>query len=31
VAELGMTAANIRQVKSRVLRRIKLEVGDLLD
>jgi RNA polymerase sigma-70 factor (ECF subfamily) len=30
-AELGMTVANIRQVKSRILRRIKLEVGDLLE
>jgi RNA polymerase sigma-70 factor (ECF subfamily) len=30
-AELGMTAAGIRQAKSRVLRRIKREVGDLLE
>jgi RNA polymerase sigma-70 factor (ECF subfamily) len=30
-AELGMTAAAIRQAKSRVLRRLKREVGDLLD
>jgi RNA polymerase sigma-70 factor (ECF subfamily) len=29
--ELGMSIAAIRQAKSRVLRRIKLEVGDLLD
>jgi RNA polymerase sigma-70 factor (ECF subfamily) len=27
-AELGLTVDNIRQVKSRVLRRLKLEVGD---
>jgi RNA polymerase sigma-70 factor (ECF subfamily) len=30
VEELGMTPAAIRQAKSRVLRRLKLEVGDLL-
>jgi RNA polymerase sigma-70 factor (ECF subfamily) len=30
-AELGMTAAAIRQAKARVLRRLKEEVGDLLD
>jgi RNA polymerase sigma-70 factor (ECF subfamily) len=30
-AELGMTANAIRQAKSRVLRRLKEEVGDLLD
>ena len=30
-AELGMTPAAIRQAKSRVLRRLKREVGDLLD
>jgi RNA polymerase sigma-70 factor, ECF subfamily len=30
VEELGMSAAAIRQAKSRVLRRLKLEVGDLL-
>jgi RNA polymerase sigma-70 factor (ECF subfamily) len=30
-SELGMTAAGIRQAKSRVLRRIKLEVGDLVE
>jgi RNA polymerase sigma-70 factor, ECF subfamily len=30
-AELGMSVASIRQAKSRVLRRIKLEVGDLVD
>ena len=30
-AELDMTVGNIRQAKSRVLRRIKLEVGDLVD
>jgi RNA polymerase sigma-70 factor (ECF subfamily) len=30
-AELGMTAAAIRQAKSRVLRRLREEVGDLLD
>jgi RNA polymerase sigma-70 factor (ECF subfamily) len=30
-AELGMTAANIRQAKSRVLRRLKREVGDVLE
>jgi RNA polymerase sigma-70 factor, ECF subfamily len=29
--ELGMSVAAIRQAKSRVLRRIKMEVGDLLD
>jgi RNA polymerase sigma-70 factor, ECF subfamily len=29
--ELGMTANNIRQAKSRVLRRLRQEVGDLLD
>jgi RNA polymerase sigma-70 factor (ECF subfamily) len=29
-AELAMTVANIRQAKSRVLRRIKLEVGELV-
>jgi RNA polymerase sigma-70 factor (ECF subfamily) len=29
--ELGMTAAAIRQAKSRVLRRLKEEMGDLLD
>jgi RNA polymerase sigma-70 factor (ECF subfamily) len=29
--ELGMSAAGIRQAKSRVLRRLKEEVGDLLD
>ncbi len=29
--ELGMTANNIRQAKSRVLRRIREELGDLLD
>jgi RNA polymerase sigma-70 factor (ECF subfamily) len=29
--ELGMTAAGIRQAKSRVLRRVKLEVGDLVE
>jgi RNA polymerase sigma-70 factor (ECF subfamily) len=29
-AELGMTPAAIRQAKSRVLRRLKLEMGDLL-
>jgi RNA polymerase sigma-70 factor (ECF subfamily) len=29
--ELHMTPANIRQAKSRVLRRLKEEVGDLLD
>jgi RNA polymerase sigma-70 factor (ECF subfamily) len=29
--ELGMSPASIRQVKSRVLRRLKREVGDLLD
>jgi RNA polymerase sigma-70 factor (ECF subfamily) len=28
--ELGMTAGNIRQAKSRVLRRIRQELGDLL-
>jgi RNA polymerase sigma-70 factor (ECF subfamily) len=28
--ELGMTLANVRQAKSRVLRRLKQEVGDLL-
>jgi RNA polymerase sigma-70 factor (ECF subfamily) len=31
VAELGMTAAAIRQAKSRVLRRLKQEVGELLE
>lgn len=30
-AELGMSRAAIRQAKSRVLRRLKQEVGDLLD
>ena len=30
-AELGMTPTAIRQAKSRVLRRLKQEVGDLLD
>jgi RNA polymerase sigma-70 factor (ECF subfamily) len=30
-AELGMTAASIRQAKSRVLRRLKQELGELLD
>ena len=30
-AQLGMTVAGIRQAKSRVLRRIKIEVGDLVD
>jgi RNA polymerase sigma-70 factor (ECF subfamily) len=30
-AELGMSPASIRQAKSRVLRRLKQEVGDLLD
>ena len=30
-SELGMTPANIRQAKSRVLRRLKREVGDVLD
>jgi RNA polymerase sigma-70 factor (ECF subfamily) len=30
-AELGMTAVAIRQAKARVLRRLKEEVGDLLD
>jgi RNA polymerase sigma-70 factor (ECF subfamily) len=30
-AELGMTVAGIRQAKSRVLRRVKLEVGDIVD
>jgi RNA polymerase sigma-70 factor (ECF subfamily) len=30
-AELGMTPNNIRQAKSRVLRRLREEVGDLLD
>ena len=30
-AELGMTAVAIRQAKARVLRRVKEEVGDLLD
>jgi RNA polymerase sigma-70 factor (ECF subfamily) len=29
--ELGMTVMNIRQAKSRVLRRLKQEVGDLLE
>jgi RNA polymerase sigma-70 factor (ECF subfamily) len=29
-AELGMTAVNIRQVKSRILRRVKREFGELL-
>jgi RNA polymerase sigma-70 factor (ECF subfamily) len=29
--ELGMSAAAVRQAKSRVLRRLKLEVGDLLE
>jgi len=29
-AELGMSSASIRQAKSRVLRRLKQEVGDLL-
>jgi RNA polymerase sigma-70 factor (ECF subfamily) len=31
VGELGMSAPAIRQAKSRVLRRLKLEMGDLLD
>jgi len=30
-AELGMTPANIRQARSRVLRRLKREVGDVLE
>jgi RNA polymerase sigma-70 factor (ECF subfamily) len=30
-SELGMSVGSIRQAKSRVLRRIKLEVGDLID
>ena len=30
-AELGMTANNIRQAKSRVLRRLREEAGELLD
>jgi RNA polymerase sigma-70 factor (ECF subfamily) len=30
-AELGLTVGNIRQIKSRILRRIKLEVGDLIE
>jgi RNA polymerase sigma-70 factor (ECF subfamily) len=29
--DLGMSVANIRQAKSRVLRRLKQEVGDLID
>jgi RNA polymerase sigma-70 factor, ECF subfamily len=29
--ELGMSPASIRQAKSRVLRRLKAEVGDLFD
>ncbi len=29
-AELGMTTANVRQARSRVLRRLKQEVGELL-
>jgi RNA polymerase sigma-70 factor (ECF subfamily) len=29
--ELGMTSAAIRQAKSRVLRRLKQEMGELLD
>jgi RNA polymerase sigma-70 factor (ECF subfamily) len=30
-AELGMTANNVRQAKSRVLRRLREEIGDLID
>jgi RNA polymerase sigma-70 factor, ECF subfamily len=30
-ADLGMTPAAIRQAKSRVLRRLKQEMGELLD
>jgi RNA polymerase sigma-70 factor (ECF subfamily) len=30
-AELGMTPTAIRQAKSRVLRRLKQEMGDLID
>ena len=30
-ADLGMTPAAIRQAKSRVLRRLRQEMGDLLD
>jgi RNA polymerase sigma-70 factor (ECF subfamily) len=30
-AELGLTVGNIRQIKSRILRHIKLEVGDLIE
>ena len=30
-AELEMTVAAIRQAKSRILRRLKLEVGDVVD
>jgi RNA polymerase sigma-70 factor, ECF subfamily len=30
-AELGMTVAAIRQAKSRILRRIKMEVGEVVD
>jgi RNA polymerase sigma-70 factor (ECF subfamily) len=30
-AELGMTVAGVRQAKSRVLRRLKQEAGDLID
>jgi RNA polymerase sigma-70 factor (ECF subfamily) len=30
-AELGMTAASVRQAKSRVLRRLKQELGELLE
>jgi RNA polymerase sigma-70 factor (ECF subfamily) len=29
--ELGMTAAAVRQAKARVLRRLKEELGELLD
>ena len=31
LAELGTSEMNIRQAKSRVLRRLKQEVGDLID